>query len=83
MNSMSGLNEHVKNSELNMEETKCPEEYIKKANAIIERRRQAEADLETSLEPIGGIDDRLCPHIRQLDQKMRKELSVLRKEYNL
>ena len=66
-----------------MEEMKYPDEYIQKANEIVERRRQIEADLKTSLERINGIDDRLCSHIRRLDQQMRKELSELRKEYNL
>ncbi len=73
----------MKNLESNTYESKLPNEYIEKANKLIQKRHQDEEDYRKKLAPFKGRDDRMNPICRKLDLQLRKDLAELRKEYNL
>lgn len=73
----------MKHSELSTQEIHYPDEYLKKADELIEIRELKEAELRKNYTPIGGRDDRLSLQLRQLDLQLRADIAELRKHYHL
>lgn len=60
-----------------------PDTYITKAKELVEKRKKDEENLRRNLQPINGTDDRLSAQLFELDKQLRKDITDLRKEYNL
>ena len=60
-----------------------PDEYTKRVQQLIDKRKQDEEELRKSLTPFSGRDDRLSAQLRSLDIQLRIDIANLRKEYNL
>lgn len=80
---MRELEERVSNLELNTQEPQLPDTYITKAKELVEKRKKDEENLRRNLQPINGTDDRLSAQLFELDKQLRKDITDLRKEYNL
>ena len=60
-----------------------PDEYVKRARALLKKREEDEKALYKSLTSSPGRDDRLSAQLRSLDIQLRIDIANLRKEYNL
>ena len=60
-----------------------PDEYTKRAQQLIDKRKQDEEELRKSLTPFSGRDDRLSSKLNNLDIQLRKDIAKLREEFNL
>ena len=60
-----------------------PDEYTKRAQQLIDKRKQDEEELRKSLASFPGRDDRLSSKLYNLDIQLRKDIAKLRKEFNL
>ena len=58
-------------------------EYAKRAQILIDKRKQDEEELRKSLAPFSGRDDRLSSKLYNLDIQLRKDIANLRKEFNI
>ncbi len=73
--------EFVKNLKLNTPE--LPDEYIKRANEVLEKYKKLEEEYRSQLSPFHGRDDRMSPIRKKLTAKMREEIKALRKDFGL
>lgn len=66
-----------------MAEQAFPDEYVKRARALVAMRRAEEERLRAELPESKGRDDRLSRILFDMDTKLRKDLAALRKEYGI
>ena len=81
MSTLRELQEPTNN--LNSNTKELPQEYVKRAQRLIEKKKQEENELRKSQKPVHGCDDRLNGALYKLDIQLSEDLAKLRKEYGL
>ena len=80
---MNESEERTVNSALITQEKNLPDEYVKRASELLNKREKSERALRDALPPTKGIDDRLNMQLLELDRQLRTDLANLRKEYGI